>query len=185
MPTIFDVPVNDLLEEVAKELQNISEIQPPEWAFFVKTGVNRERHPARKDWWFMRSAAILRSVRLLGPIGVSKLRTKYGGTKNRGHKPERFCKASGNIIRKSLQQLEKAGLVKQVEKGVHKGKVITPKGVSLLDKTAVKIYKSTKSKAPVKKEAPKVAELKAENPGPKQYAESNESKKEISSERDV
>ena len=41
-----------------------------------------------------------------GPIGVSKLRTKYGGKKNRGHKPEHFYKGSGSVARKVLQQFE-------------------------------------------------------------------------------
>ncbi|MBT7903072.1 30S ribosomal protein S19e [Candidatus Woesearchaeota archaeon] len=146
MPTMFDVPVNDLIEDVAKELQNMPEIEAPEWAPLVKTGMNRERPPVRKDWWYVRSAALLRSIRILGPVGVSKLRRKYGGVKNRGHKPERFYRASGNIIRKSLQQLEKAGLIKYVEKGVHKGRIITPKGVSMMDKLAVTIHKNKNSK---------------------------------------
>jgi ribosomal protein S19E (S16A) len=33
-----------------------------------------------------------------------------------------------------LQQLEKDGLIKYDEKGVHKGRIITPKGKSFLDK---------------------------------------------------
>ena len=90
----------------------------------------------------MRAAAVLRSVYMLGPIGVSKLRTKYGGKKRRGHKMSHFRKGSGNVIRKLLQQLEKAGLIKFVEKGVHKGRIITPKGMSILDKTAISISKS-------------------------------------------
>jgi len=53
--------------------------------------------------------------------------------KNRGVKPEKFYKASGKVIRTILQQLEAEGLIKQVEKGVHKGKIVTPKGRSFLD----------------------------------------------------
>ncbi|MEK6939747.1 MAG: 40S ribosomal protein S19, partial [Nanoarchaeota archaeon] len=44
-------------------------------------------------------------------------------------------------IRKILQQLEKSGLVKQTEKGVHKGRILTPKGTSFLDKIAVQLSK--------------------------------------------
>lgn len=141
MPTMYDVPVNDLLEEVAKDLQNIDTIRPPEWASVVKTGIHKERPPQREDWWYMRCAAILRNVRRLQCVGVEKLRTKYGGRQRRGHKTEHFAKGSGNIIRKVLQQLEAAELIKKGEKGVHKGRVITPKGISLLDKAAVKLYK--------------------------------------------
>jgi len=160
MPTIYDVPVNDLIEEVAKDLKEFNEIKPPEWSVFVKTGMHKERPPARADWWHVRCAAVLRSVRKLGPVGVAKLRTKYGGKKNRGHKTEHFYKGSGNILRKVLQQLEAAGLVKQDKEGVHRGRVATPKGISLLDKAAVRLYK------PAKKATPKPTEPK-EAPAPK------------------
>jgi small subunit ribosomal protein S19e len=174
MPTMHDVPVNALIEEVAKDLQKVDAIKAPEWAEYAKTGVHKERPPAREDWWFMRCAAVLRSVRRLGPVGVNKLRTKYGGRKRRGHKTEHFYKGSGNVLRKALQQLEAAGLIKKGEKGVHKGRIITPQGVSLIDKAAVRLYKP-RDKAPKeeKKEAPKpeakpkeekVKEQKAEQP---------------------
>jgi small subunit ribosomal protein S19e len=141
MVNIFDVSQRELLEELAKELQQIQDCKPPEWAAFVKTGHFRERPPTNENWWYLRTASVLKQIYKKGPIGVSKLRTFYGGKKNRGAKPEKFFKASGNIIRKILQQLEKAQLAKQVEKGVHKGRVITPKGRSLVDKAAKRLIK--------------------------------------------
>jgi len=147
MTTIYDVPTNELIEKTAEKLKGFSEIRPPEWASYVKTGRNRERPPTKDDWWYVRSASVLRSVYKLGPIGVSKLRVKYGGKKNRGVKAERTYKSSGNILRKILQQLEKAQLVRQTVKDVHKGRVITPKGRSLLDKTSVEIYKNIVGKS--------------------------------------
>lgn len=154
MPTMYDVPVNDLIVAVAKELKNNPEIKAPSWAGFVKTGMHKERPPVDEDWWYMRSASVLRKVRILGPVGTEKLRTKYGGRKNRGHKPGRAYKGSGNIIRKVLQQLEKAELIKHTEKGVHKGRIATPKGVSLIDKVAVTLYKQSGSSKPAKDSAP-------------------------------
>jgi small subunit ribosomal protein S19e len=146
---MYDVDPSELIEKVTEKLKTMQEIKPPEWAAFVKTGVSKERPPLRKDWWYVRAASILRKVYRFGPIGVSKLRTKYGSKKNRGVKPEHFYKGSGSIIRKTLQQLENAGLLQKVEKGIRKGKVITPKGKSLLDKTAAEILgraKGTKIK---------------------------------------
>ena len=134
MPSLYDAEAGEFIKRVAKELKNNQDITPPVWADFVKTGAFKERPPVNKDWWYARSASVLRTVYLMGPIGVSKLRTKYGGKKNRGHKKGRSYKGSGNILRKMLQQLEKAGYVKQDAKGVHKGRVITPKGRSFLDK---------------------------------------------------
>ena len=57
--------------------------------------------------------------------------------KNRGHKPEHFYPASGSVIRKILQQLEKSTLIQQNKTGNRKGRILTPKGTSFLDKIAV------------------------------------------------
>lgn len=141
MTHILIVNPNQLNKKVAEELKNQKLVQPTAWAKFVKTGHSKERLPDNHEWWYSRAAALLRSVAKLGPVGTEKLRTKYGSKKNRGHKPEHFYKAAGSHIRKILQQLEKSGLIKQVEKGVHKGRVLTPKGTSLLDKIAVQISK--------------------------------------------
>ena len=134
MATIYDTNTQELLNKVAKALKEI--IKAPEWSIFVKTGMSRERPPMDNDWWYIRSASILRKIYLLGPIGTNKLKVKYGGRKNRGYKPEKTYKGSGKIIRVILQQLEKAELIKQGAKGVHKGRLITPKGKSFLDKLA-------------------------------------------------
>ncbi|MBI2144235.1 40S ribosomal protein S19 [Candidatus Woesearchaeota archaeon] len=126
---------------LAKELKSFPDIKPPEWAKFAKTGVQKERPPQEADWWHARAAAVLRSVAKLGLVGTAKLRTKYGGKHSRGHKAERFAKGSGSVIRKALQQLEKAGLVKQAVKGVHKGRTITKKASQLMSAAAVQAVK--------------------------------------------
>ena len=78
------------------------------------------------------------------PVGISRLRTAYGGKKRRGSRPEHFRKGSGAIIRNALGQLEAAGLVKTEEK---KGRTLTPKGRSLLDLTAHKIHQAVQKKS--------------------------------------
>lgn len=133
---MYDVDANNLIEEASKELRKEKEINPPEWSAFVKTGVHKERVPVQKDWWYMRSASLLRKLYVY-PRGISKLRGAYGGRKNRGYKPERFKKASGSVIRNALQQLEKAGYVKKSRKG----RELTPKGQKFLDNMAYKISK--------------------------------------------
>lgn len=133
MATIYDADTNELILKAAEELKKMPEIKPPVWAQFAKTGMHKEKPPVSSDWWYIRTASVLRSVYRLGPVGVAKLRTRYGGKKNRGTKQEHFYKGSGNILRKALQQLEKAGFIKFAEKGVHKGRVATPKGKSFLD----------------------------------------------------
>ena len=137
MMTIYNKQANELVNNAAEELKKIDSIKAPEWAKFCKTGAARERPPVERDWWYKRTASMLRRLYVSkGPIGVSKLRKKYGGRCNRGHRPDKYYTGSGNIIRKVLQQLEKAGFAKKAEVGVHKGRVITPQGKSFLDKLA-------------------------------------------------
>ena len=178
MTTMYEVDAQELVAKTAEELKKAAEIKPPARAAFVKTGMHKERPPADNDWWYLRTASILRAVYRLGPVGVSKLRAKYGGKKNRGHKKEHFYKGSGNILRKSLQQLEKAGFVKFVEIGVHKGRVVTPKGKSFLDKVATQIQgikPKHEIKVPEIVEAKKeVAEIKQEQKAVKKAEEKKE-----------
>lgn len=142
MTRILEVDAQELIGKAAEELKKENSIKPPVWSTFVKTSHARERLPERNDWWYVRSASVLRTIARLGPVGTQKLRTKYGGRKNRGYKPEATYKGSGSIIRKVLQQLEKSGLIKQTQKGVHKGRVLTPKGTSFLDKIATSMSKA-------------------------------------------
>jgi small subunit ribosomal protein S19e len=148
MALYYQANTQELIEKTAVELKNSGRIRPPEWASYVKTGSDRERPPANEDWWYMRSAAVLRKVAVIGPIGVSKLRTIFGSRVNRGHKKEKHRRTGGNILRKILQQLEAAQYVKMQKKGVHKGRILAPAGQQLLDKTALTIQKN--------KPAPKV-----------------------------
>lgn len=134
MAKIYDANTQELIKKAANALKE--KIKAPEWSMFVKTGVAKERPPVEKDWWYMRAASVLRKIYLFGPIGTNKLRVKYSSRKNRGYIPEKTFSGSGKIIRTILQQLEKEEFIKKSEKGVHKGRIITPKGKSFLDKLA-------------------------------------------------
>jgi small subunit ribosomal protein S19e len=128
-----EIPADKLIEEAAKKLGKMEEMKPPEWAKFVKTGACKERMPSQKNWWYIRSASVLRKLSSNRPLGISRLRKVYGSRKRRGHKPEHKYPSSGAIVRKILQQLEKAGFVK-TDKG--KGRSITAKGKNFLKETA-------------------------------------------------
>lgn len=134
MVSVRDVDPNALIETAAEELKKIESVKPPIWAAFVKTGSHKERIPYQKDWWYNRTAALLRRI-YLRPLGVNRLRKVYGGRKKRGMAPERFQQGSGAIIRKSLMQLEAAGFVKKTKKG----REITPKGQKFMDGIAAKV----------------------------------------------
>ncbi len=137
MATVTDVEPGRLISEASKDLKNVPEIQPPEWIAFVKSGAHKQRPSDDPDFWYKRSASILRNLYVKGSSGVSKFRTKYGGKKSRGTKTNKFYKGSGSIIRRVLHQLEGAGLV---SKGP-KGRIITDKGKSVIDRAAARVVR--------------------------------------------
>jgi len=130
--TVYDVPPNKLIDAVADELKTGDTVEPPEWSRYVKTGVHKVMPPVNPDWWYVRSASVLRRIYLDGPVGVSRLRTFYGGKYRRTTAGSSFVKGSGSILREVLQQLEKAGYVTKIKKG----RKITHTGQSFLDNTA-------------------------------------------------
>jgi small subunit ribosomal protein S19e len=146
MTTAYDVPADVLINRLSGYLkENIREIQPPEWADYVKTGSHAERVPQSPDWWYVRSASLLRKLYMNGPIGVSRLRKDYGGRKRRGVRPAHFAKAGGSIIRNILQQLETAGLSQK--EGI-KGRIVSGKGRSLLDAMSTQIKRDLDRERP-------------------------------------
>jgi small subunit ribosomal protein S19e len=137
---MIDVPVQKLIEKLSEELKKNENIKPPDWSRFVKTGVSAERPPLQRDWWYLRSAAILRRVYMEGPVGVERFRTAFGGRRKMQHgkKTYHHRKAGGKIIRLMLQQLEKAGYVQKAAKP-KSGRIVTPKGQKFLSKVSKEI----------------------------------------------
>jgi len=140
MTTVNDVPAKELIDAIAKKLQKEDAIKIPDANIYSRTGVDRENPPMNKDWWHTRCASILRKIYINNIIGIEHLRAEYGGKRDRGSKPYKARSGSGSIVRRALQQLEKAGYIKKI-KG--KGRTLTSKGVSFLDNTANEVIKET------------------------------------------
>lgn len=137
MVSAYDVDALKLIYATADKLEQMG-IKSPAWVGNVKSGSHVQRLPQDDKFWYVRCASILRKVYTSPGIGVSKLRTHYGGRINRGVRPERHRKAGGNMIRKAMQGLETAGLVKKVKTG----RELTGAGQKLLDSVAKSIAKS-------------------------------------------
>ncbi|HKM14008.1 MAG TPA: 30S ribosomal protein S19e [Candidatus Methanomethylophilaceae archaeon] len=137
MVTVYDVPAEKLILKTAEKLKGNDNIVPPEWAEYAKTGRHTEKAPVQEDWWFTRSASILRKLYVKGPMGSSRLAAEYGGFADKGSMPNRAVKGSRNIARKCMMQLEAAGLLVSKEK---QGRSISPAGQSLLDNAAKEVY---------------------------------------------
>lgn len=128
---VYDIPADEYNKKLAEALKKLEEFEAPEWSYFVKTSVARSR-PPNEEFWHKRAASILRQIYIKGIVGVGRLRTRYGGRKKRGMKPEEFRKASGKMIRLMLQQAEKAGLLEK-SSGKKKGRKLTSKGIKFLE----------------------------------------------------
>ena len=118
--------------KLAEALKKNKEIEQPEWVVFVKSGHGKQRPIQEADFWYMRTASILRQIYLRGSVGVQRLRTRYGNRKDRGKQPPHFARGSGKIIRMILQQSEKAGLLTKAT-GKGKGRMLTEEGKNLLE----------------------------------------------------
>jgi small subunit ribosomal protein S19e len=139
LTTPHDVPASKFIEKLAKYIkENVEEIQPPTWSTFAKTGQHVEKQPQDPDWWYTRTASILRKVYIHGPIGIEKLRSDYGGRKGFSVRPNHASKAGGSNIRKILQQLETAGLIQTMRP---QGRKMSPKGRRLLQEISEDLSK--------------------------------------------
>ena len=137
MAKVFDVPADDLILKLSDQLKKDKKINPPEWASYVKTGPHVEKIPQNRDWWYTRCASLVRKVYLHGPIGISDLKSYYGGRKRIGYNLDHHKDAGGAIIRNALQQLEASGYVEK--KG--KGRSISSEGMKRVDRLATEIFK--------------------------------------------
>ncbi len=137
MAKIFDVPADNLISKLSEQLKKDKKINPPTWSNFVKTGTHAEKMPQNKDWWYTRCASLVRKVYLHGPIGISDLKSYYGGRKRIGYNLDHHKDAGGAIIRKALQQLESAGYIDKKSKG----RMISNEGMKRVDRLATEIFK--------------------------------------------
>ncbi|HLC46011.1 MAG TPA: 30S ribosomal protein S19e [archaeon] len=145
MVTVRDVPARQLLEKASEALKKDVGFATPEWSKYVKTGAHATRAPDNPEWWHTRVASIFRRIYLDGPVGVQRLKTYFGGRKNRGMAGHIEVRAGGKIIRTAIQQLEKAGFLEKTEKD---GRKLNAKGQSYLDKVAKEVSASLKIEKP-------------------------------------
>lgn len=137
MAKVFDVPADDLISRLSDQLKKDKKINPPEWASYVKTGPHVEKIPQNRDWWYTRCASLVRKVYLHGPVGISDLKSYYGGRKRIGYNLDHHKDAGGAIIRNALQQLEASGYVEKKSKG----RSISSEGMKRVDRLATEIFK--------------------------------------------
>ena len=138
MNPVYELDAQEYNLKLAEALKKIPEFKEPEWAQFVKSGPAKERPIEDSDFWYKRSASILRQIYKKNTVGVNRLKTRYGSKKDRGMRPEKFKKAGGKIIRTILQQADKIGFTEIIKpvKGVRTrkpGRQLTEKGKKFME----------------------------------------------------
>lgn len=138
MTSVYEINSHEYNLKLAEALKKIPEFKFPEWVGFVKSSPSKQRPIDDDNFWYKRTASILKHIYKNKIVGVNRLRTRYGSRKNRGMKPERFMKAGGKIIRTILQQSDSAGFTRIAEqvKGVRSkkpGRELTQKGKEFLE----------------------------------------------------
>ena len=138
MVSVYELDAQEYNLKLAEALKKIPEFKEPEWLAFVKSSPSKERPIEDVDFWYKRSASILKQIYKKKIVGVNRLRTKYGSKKNRGYAPEKFMKAGGKIIRTILQQSDQAGFTEIAKdiKGVREkkpGRQLTQKGKEFME----------------------------------------------------
>ena len=119
----------------------------------MKTAVHKELAPYDPNWLFVRAAAVARKIYIRSSgLGVKALRSMFGSNGRNGTISSHRRISDGKIIRYSIKQLGKMGFVdlvvvqaeddsgKRVQVAT-KGKQLTKKGRSEMDKIATQIYR--------------------------------------------
>lgn len=138
MNAVYEINAHEYNLKLAEALKKINEFEQPEWSMFVKSSSSKKRPIEDPDFWYKRSASILKQIYKKKILGVNRLKTKYGSKKNRGYAPEKFRRASGKIIRVILQQCDAAGFteISKTIKGVRErkpGRQLTKKGKEFME----------------------------------------------------
>ena len=66
MANVYEVKAAELVKLASQRLKE-KDMKKPAYVDFVKSGPSKERVPHEREFWFVRSASILRQVYLNGP----------------------------------------------------------------------------------------------------------------------
>lgn len=116
----------------------------------MKTACFKDLAPYDSDWLYTRAASVAYQLYIRGKVGVSALKSHYGGKQRNGVRPPKHHQGAGKVIRYCLKQLEEAQLVGGVEyhneDGSKRsaGKTLTKKGTTDMDRIASQIVKEKK-----------------------------------------
>ncbi|XP_067934965.1 small ribosomal subunit protein eS19-like [Watersipora subatra] len=136
MPGVKDVDQQKFVVALAAFFKKSGKMKPMNNSDIIKLAHFKQMAPNDPDWFYVRAASIARHLYMRAPCGVGGFTKIYGGSKNRGTRPSLYCRGSGNVARKILQQLEGLKMVEQHEDG---GRRLSSTGRRDLDRIAAQM----------------------------------------------
>jgi small subunit ribosomal protein S19e len=88
---------------------------PVDWDI-IKTGRGRERAPEDDDWYYLRTAAVVRQLALSETVTIAAIARRYGNWKNRGVRPSKFVECDESLCCSVFDNLEDMRWVNLVSK---------------------------------------------------------------------
>ncbi|KAL0229959.1 hypothetical protein PCE1_003523 [Barthelona sp. PCE] len=139
MPGLKQVTADQFIQACGLHLKNANILELPTEITYIKSAPGRELGPQDPDWFFKRAAAILRRVYIQPGIGLGGFAKYFGAKARNGHARNHGALAARGVIRRIIQNFEKAGLIEQSTKG----RVLSSEGRRVCDTVATNILKKT------------------------------------------
>ena len=157
MTTVYDIPADLFNPALAQAMADQKAVSMPDWGQYVKTAVDRERPPTQDDWWYLRTAAILRKVARNGPVGVTislkpsaEERQRFHAEHARRcltpHHSHRFAAARRCGLVEKVPTKEVEGVDGKVQ--LYAGRRITAAGQKLVDNVAHSVREEAEAQYP-------------------------------------
>jgi len=132
---VKDVDAFKWIKGFAAHLKTQGQLEVPEFVDYTKTSSAKTLAPQDPDWYYVRSAAVLRRVYLRPFTGIGGLSKVFGSAYGKS-RPMHFRTAAKGVLRHVLQSLEKLGLLTKSDDG---GRVITKAARRDCDRVAMKV----------------------------------------------
>eukprot|EP00999_Lentomonas_sp_LEN2_P001210 NODE_2226_length_621_cov_309.123482_g2176_i0.p2 GENE.NODE_2226_length_621_cov_309.123482_g2176_i0~~NODE_2226_length_621_cov_309.123482_g2176_i0.p2 ORF type:complete len:154 (+),score=38.14 NODE_2226_length_621_cov_309.123482_g2176_i0:77-538(+) len=138
---VKDVSHADFISAAAAQFKREGQLELPKNWEFQKMASWKQYSPYDQDWFYIRTASLLRRLYVRGGTGIGGLQKHYGGARKRGVCPVHHADASAGVIRHCLHQLENKGLVEHDENG---GRRVSKSGRKMCDQIAQRVLMEEK-----------------------------------------
>ncbi|RVD92615.1 40S ribosomal S19 [Tubulinosema ratisbonensis] len=114
---VFKLKAADFNSKLSTMLKTNKLIKEPENVDILKTCYAKQRAPSDPNWFFNRTASIIRCLATAKDgLTVKYFANRYGCSKNFGRRPSHHVKASAGLIKKIVAGLQEINWVERKDK---------------------------------------------------------------------